>query len=60
MEAATRFPVSFADDLAGVVHHAPEVRRTWASGLRHGTGGTQLPRGHTGLTKTTESSACPI
>ncbi|RLN39247.1 pathogenesis-related protein 1-like [Panicum miliaceum] len=45
MEAATKFPVSSADEPLGVLQHALEVRvrRTWASSLRHGAGGFQVP-----------------
>ena len=61
-DAATKFLAYSADDPAGVGHHAPEVRRTWASCLRHGV--IQLPRGRkqlpNKLTKTTKSSVCPI
>ena len=31
--AAMTFPAPFADDPAGAVDHAPEVRRTWASAM---------------------------
>ena len=42
IKTASKFPASSADEPMGVLQHALEVQRTWASSLCHGAGRRRL------------------